>query len=204
MFNPSGPMGSTTTSSSIPPPLMPPPSQMVPPSSMAPPSAMAPPSSIPSSSVPSIPMMQPMGGYESKSVSPLMSGASGGESKPLQDNNSKQTGNTLMNQSQTSEKKSGFFQKIAASVLPRSLTGEVYLPDNKDKSVPDPVFRDCVIMKRDKAMGEDKSIITKAGNKVALEIPVAGEPAPTSSWSIGDIKLEPEKEKLAPEYNRDG
>ena len=52
-------------------------------------------------------------------------------------------------------------------------------------------------------MGEDKSIITKAGNKVALEIPVAGEPAPTPSWSIGDIKLEPEKEKLAPEYNRD-
>ena len=51
-------------------------------------------------------------------------------------------------------------------------------------------------------MGEDKSIITKAGNKVALEIPVAGEPAPTPSWSIGDIKLEPEKEKLAPEYNR--
>ena len=40
-----------------------------------------------------------------------------------------------MNQSQTSEKKSGFFQKIAASVLPRSLTGEVYLPDDKDKSV---------------------------------------------------------------------
>ena len=51
-------------------------------------------------------------------------------------------------------------------------------------------------------MGEDKSIITKAGNKVALEIPVAGEPAPTPAWSIGDIKLEPEKEKLAPEYNR--
>ena len=77
----------------------------------------------------------------------MMSGApppSGGESKPLQDNNSKQTGNTLMNQSQTSEKKSGFFQKIAASVLPRSLTGEVYLPDDKDKSVPDPVFRDAV------------------------------------------------------------
>jgi len=83
-------------------------------------------------------MNKGFGGAPPITSAPMMSGApppSGGESKPLQDNNSKQTGNTSMNQSQSSEKKSGFFQRVAASVLPRSLTGEVYLPDDKDKSL---------------------------------------------------------------------
>lgn len=167
---PSGPSQPPPPSTITPPVLQAPPSMpnLTPVSSMAPPPSMPSMPTMPSMTSPSMPPMsmappsmnsqsssQPpsmnsskrpsgdagqmkFGGAPPITSAPMMSGApptpSGGESKPLQDNNSKQTGNTSLNQSQT-EKKSGFFQKFAASVLPRSLTGEVYLPDDKDKSL---------------------------------------------------------------------
>ena len=44
-------------------------------------------------------------------------------------------------------------------------------------------------------LAEDRSISTKAGNKIAIEVPFAGDPAPLVQWSLGDLKLEPEVEK---------
>ena len=45
-------------------------------------------------------------------------------------------------------------------------------------------------------LSDDRSVSTKAGNKLSIEIPIAGEPAPAVQWSLGDLKLEPEVEKV--------
>lgn len=53
-------------------------------------------------------------------------------------------------------------------------------------------------------LSDDRTVSTKAGNKLALEVPLgsgAVAPLPAIQWSIGDVKLEPEKEAEKAEYN---